>query len=254
MNELHTVALGKNGLASLPRNLDKMLELRELDLFMNKLRSVEFDSIVPKLNSLHLRANRLAELSATLERLPSLTQLDVSNNKIESLTPLSQLGKLTKLESSSCRLHNLSVFATPNLPLCKSISVLNVSCNRQITNLCDLQTPNLTELRAVGCSIDRVASKLEVCVKLRIMDLDGNPLRSLELNCVKLEILGLCNSKLHNFPRLERGQLLELATANARIKTLPLLSDVATACLKRLYLQGNNVSEIRTEFLNSLTV
>ena len=254
MGELHTLGLGRNQLTSIPPNLGKMIELRELDLFMNKLRILTLSEPVPKLHSLLLRANRIAELSDSLLNLSALTYLDVSNNKIESLLPLAQLPCLKKLECSSCKIINLNVFSMRDSPLCQSISVLNVSCNRQITSVVDLQTPNLTEMRAMNCSIDRVASKLTMCTKLKVLDLDGNPLRHVSLESPKLEVLAICGSKLHQFPVLDAGNLIEIASANTQLRRMPERADAATVNLRRLYLQRNNIAEIGSSYLESLTV
>lgn len=255
MGQLHTLALGKNNLSSVPSNLGKMAELRELDLFMNKLRALPIsEPAPPKLHSLMLRANRLAEVSETWLGLTALTYLDISSNKVESLAALANMARLTKLECSSCRLANLSLFADAESPLCKSISVINVSGNRQITRLSDFQTPNLTELRAMRCSIEHLASALEGCVKLKILDLDQNPLRSLLLRSPRLEVLAICGSKLHHFPVVEAGSLIEFASAHSMLRRLPAMASEASSHIKRLYLQHNGLSELGAGYLNSLLV
>lgn len=254
MPDLQTLGLGKNQLEDVPSNLGKMAELRELDLFMNRLRKLTLSEPVPKLHSLLLRANRLSELSESLQGLSALTHLDISNNAIESLMPLAKIPSLTRLECSSCRIANLNVLTMRETPLCQSIAIVNVSCNRQITSLVDMQTPNLIELRAMNCSIDRVASKLSSCKKLKILDLDGNPLRYMCLESPKLEILALCGSKLHEFPQLDAGSLIELASANTQLRRMPEYANAATASLRRLYLQRNNISNVCSTYLTSLTV
>ena len=255
MSDLHTIALGRNSLTEIPGDLGKMAELRELDLFMNKLRSVIIREPAPKLHTLLLRANRLSELSATLVGLTALTHLDISSNKIESLLPLADMERLTKLECSSCTLSNLQVFTVQSSLICKTLVFLNVSCNRQITAINDFQTPNLTELRAMNCSIERIASKLQSCIKLRILDLDGNPLRAAMLECPRLEVLAMCGSKLNQFPEILHGNLIELATANTHLRKMPsVCASSFTDGIKRLYLQGNKIAELSVAYLQSLTV
>ncbi len=254
MDKLHTLIMSKNSIRELPPGLGRMAELRELDLFMNKVSQAVFLEPIKDLHTLLLRANKLTELSTSLVCLKSLTHLDVSNNKIASLTPLAQMPRLTKLECAGCNVQSIALFSQANMPICNSLSVLVVSRNRELTTLCDMQCPQLTELRAAGCNIDRVATTLKNCPKLRIMDLDGNPIRDkVQFETPKLDNLGMCNTKTRDFPEMPTGALVELALANAQITHLPAKADASLQSLRRLYLQDNDIAEIAWSFLQDLT-
>ena len=253
LSKLQTLVLSKNSISELPPQICRMSELRELDLFMNKLREVHFKEPLMQLSSISLHANRIKELSSTLATLPMLTRLDISNNAISTLEPLGPAKKLQRLECSGCALLSLALLTQPDLPLNQSLTVLVVSRNRELTSIDDLRTPQLTELRAVSCNIERVTSNLEHCPKLRILDLDGNPIRErLRLNCAKLEMIGLCNTKVILFPDLNNGQLLELALADSRIAQLPRTVSPTLSLLRRLYLQGNEIVEFNSDFFHAL--
>ncbi len=255
MDKLQTLVLSKNAIREVPMAITRMAELRELDLFMNKIAQLAFLEPTRELRTLSVRANKLSELSDTLVQLRSLTHLDVSNNKIPSLVPLAHMPRLARLECAGCSLRSLAVLGQPNLPLCASLTVLVVSRNPELTTLCDLSCPLLSELRAVGCSIDRVPTSFQNCPRLRVLDLDSNPVSELlSLATPKLENLGVCNTKLHLFPKLEFGALVELALANSQVARMPEKATPPLKTLRRLYLQENDIWEIQHDFLLELSL
>jgi Leucine-rich repeat (LRR) protein/serine/threonine protein phosphatase PrpC len=247
MQELVTIVLSKNQLTKTVA-LSAMAELKELDLFMNKVEEISFEKRPPKLHTLILRANKLTKISPQIAELMSLTHLDISNNDINTLSPLENCGSLTKLECAGCQLESLQIFAQYDLSICKTLKNIVVSRNHQITLLPDLQMPQLTEFRAVGCNIERT-STLEHCPLLRILDLDNNPIRDrADFRCPRLEMLGLCNTKVTETPMLVSEHTTELALANACIIELP---PTVPKSLQRLYLQENHISELPAGFIDS---
>ena len=247
LGNLQTLVLAKNDLVEIPP-LPNLTELRELELFMNKVERLDFRTSLPKLATLSVRANRLTEVPAGLTSLSALTHLDISNNEIASLYALSKVENLTKLECAGCKLHSLSIFCQPNLSLCVKLAYLNVANNDELSSIPDLQLPQLIQLRASACSIDRVAP-LEQCTSLRVLDLDSNPLRQRPmLKAPVLEQIGVCNTKLNELPQLD-ASMKEIAAAGARLTSLP---EALQASVRRLYLQDNRLESVSMHFLESM--
>jgi hypothetical protein len=82
-------------LTKVPMGVEKLTQLKELELSHNKLTSVEGLEKLPQLRVLYLDYNKLTELPQGLEKLTQLTKLSLKNHQ---LTNLKGLEKLTKLE------------------------------------------------------------------------------------------------------------------------------------------------------------
>mmetsp|Transcript_5009 Transcript_5009/g.11727 ORF Transcript_5009/g.11727 Transcript_5009/m.11727 type:complete len:296 (+) Transcript_5009:14-901(+) len=97
-SKTRVLALGKCELKSIPQDALKLVELKSVDLSMNKLSKLP-ESISDwgaKLHTLNLGSNELVSLPESVGDLVGLKKLIISSNKLK-LLPLS-LGKLTSLQ------------------------------------------------------------------------------------------------------------------------------------------------------------
>ena len=84
-----------NQLTEVPKGLEKLTQLTELELGGNQLTDVKGLEMLTKLTFLNLQSNQLTEVPKELEKLTKLTWLPLDYNK---LTDVKGVEKLTKLE------------------------------------------------------------------------------------------------------------------------------------------------------------
>ena len=167
-----TLNLSKNFLTEIPKTRG-MQSLKEMNVFLNKLKSIECIRSMTSLQTLCLRANQISALPQSFAKMRSLTELDVSNNRISSLDLICELESLKKLEMIGCCLSSLEALCHVENNICNTLEILNVSRNIELVTLPSLCTSKLYELRAMQCNILSVSS-LQHCPSLRLLYLDGN--------------------------------------------------------------------------------
>uniref|UniRef100_A0A3Q1FZG5 Leucine rich repeat containing 18b n=1 Tax=Acanthochromis polyacanthus TaxID=80966 RepID=A0A3Q1FZG5_9TELE len=141
-------------IAAVPKCLQKLCEVDELDMSRNLIRKIpDFIDLFVSIRVLDLHSNYIEELPVTIGRLQNLLVLNLCNNRLTSLP--SELGLLAKLQTLHLGLNQLDA-----LPA--SIG-------------------ELKELRHIGLSDNRF-TRIPSCIsrlnKLQKVNLDRNPMRA----------------------------------------------------------------------------
>ncbi|KAF1374191.1 hypothetical protein PFLUV_G00246980 [Perca fluviatilis] len=149
--------LGFKELAAVPKCIQKLCEMDELDLSRNLIAKVpDFIGNFMKIRVLDLHSNYLEELPVTIGRLQTLLVLNLCNNRLTSLP--SEIGLLKNLQTL-----NLGINQLESLP--SSISALK-------------------DLRHIGLSdnrFTRVPGCLRKLSNLERINLDRNPIATEEV-------------------------------------------------------------------------
>ncbi|XP_017286207.1 volume-regulated anion channel subunit LRRC8D [Kryptolebias marmoratus] len=184
--ELHSCELER-----IPHAIFSLINLQELDLKSNNIRTIEeiisFQHLkrltclklwhnkiitipssigqVKSLESLHLSHNKLESLSPALFLLPKLRHLDVSHNSITVLPP--DVGLVHNLQHLAINSNKLEALPKP-LFRCTKLKVLCLG-NNALTTLPDAvgQLVQLTHLELRGNCLDRLPAHLGNCRLLR---------------------------------------------------------------------------------------
>ena len=101
--------LGRKKLTELPKALEKLTQLKRLDLYGNQLTDVKGLEKLTQLKKLYLNHNRLTELPKGLEKLTQLTYLNLGYNKLTDVKGLEKLTQLEELKLHGEKLTELSV-------------------------------------------------------------------------------------------------------------------------------------------------
>ena len=125
VTELH---LSNNLLAEVPKELEKLTQLKYLHLDKNKLTNVKGLEKLTQLKTLNLRSNRLTEVPKELEKLTQLTSLELGVNQ---LTSLKGLENLTQLKTLSLKFSQLA--DVKGLVKLDQLEVLDLSYNPALT-------------------------------------------------------------------------------------------------------------------------
>ncbi|KAL7385930.1 hypothetical protein ABVT39_002019 [Epinephelus coioides] len=184
--ELHTCELER-----IPHAIFSLINLQELDLKSNNIRTIEeiisFQHLkrltclklwhnkiitipssigqVKSLEALHLSHNKLESLPPALFTLPKLRHLDVGHNSITVLPP--DVGLLHNLQHLAINSNKLEVLPKP-LFRCTKLKVLCLG-NNALTVLPETvgQLVQLTQLELKGNCLDRLPPQLGNCRLLR---------------------------------------------------------------------------------------
>lgn len=162
--------------------LKKLIQLKELNISINKLTSLDVSNCI-NLSILYAYRNSLTSVNIP----SSLTRLDSSNNKLTNID-LSKNSKLINLLLSNNQLENLNISNNPALTSleCYSnkLTYLDTSKNTELTSL--VLTQNLLT------SID-----ISKNLKLSTLTITNNPLTSIDIsNNTLLKIVQLSNNQL----------------------------------------------------------
>lgn len=119
---LEKLTLSGCGLTSV-NALDTAINIVELDISNNTIRSIEAVQNMPSLKVLNCKKNVIVDLTP-LTKNSNLTQLDISYNAITTIAPLSKLTGLTLLEAN-----NNAITDIGSIDTLTSLSYLNLSYN-----------------------------------------------------------------------------------------------------------------------------
>ncbi len=116
-----------SGLTEVPKGIEKLTQLKDLDLWHNKLTSVKSLEKLTQLRSLALFNNQLTSVKG-LEKLTKLTTLHLNDNK---LTEVKGLEKLTQLKGLALGKNKLT--DVEGLEKLTQLITLNLSNNPDLT-------------------------------------------------------------------------------------------------------------------------
>jgi len=240
---LRKLCLRQNHISVLdPEVLNKLEALEELDVYDNKIKSVD-DALITlsKLSVLDLSFNLLRRVPETFHHLQSLKTVFFVQNKISHITGLDGVGAtLRSLELGGNRLRKIEnldalvnleelwlgknkITRLENLGSLKRLKILSIQSNR-ITKLEGLENlESLEELYLSHNGIERLEG-LENNLKLRTLDIGNNFVKVLEnvSHLSHLEELWTNDNKISSLDDLE-----------------PQLKRIST--LETIYLEGNPV-------------
>lgn len=165
-----------------------------------------------------------------------LSDLDCSYNKIEALN----LSKARGLEDLNCSHNNIR-----ELDLSKNAYMTRLICRNNMLEQLDLSSN--TYLRVLVCSSNRISTlNLTQCGRLEGLDCEDNGLTSLDISFNNL--LTDLNCEKNKMNNLNLKGLVLLEDVHCGHNNLTRLT-LDSPCLRRLYIQGNNIKDEEMEEL-----
>jgi leucine-rich repeat protein SHOC2 len=239
--------LESSDLHELPKGLEKMSCLTNLNLSNNKLRHI-FDElcVMTRLIRLDLRKNAIASLPLRISALSHLCGIHISNNLVTILTPLQWTNAaFTEIAASNCRLRAIPFVSGAllrNVDLSgndisgglewmtkwNNVVSLNLSCN--CLSLLNPDIRIMQALESLDVSSNKLAqipSEIGLCKALSVLLISHNLLTELPMEIfklVRLSRLSVDNNRIRvlspNIGALTR--LRELQLACNCLTTLPM--------------------------------
>ncbi|KAM8888928.1 leucine-rich repeat-containing protein 40 isoform 1-T1 [Synchiropus picturatus] len=206
------------------------------------------------LTKLLLSSNQLTCLSDDIKLLPALTTLDLHDNKLNSLpASLGELQELQQLRLSHNQLRSLPV----EVCTLRNLRSLTLQQN-MLENLPEElgQMGNLTELDVSNNQLSVLPSSLGHLTCLQKLHLQHNKLSCLPESLVQLtgvKVLDCSNNQITDIPpSLSKMKALEqLYLRHNKIHSLPQLP---APSLKEFYIGNNQIEQLESEQLSSLSV
>lgn len=205
------------------------------------------------LSKLLLSSNQLTTLSDDIRLLPGLTTLDLHDNKLTSLP--SALGELEQLQQ--LRLSNNLLSSLP-LQMCGLRNLRSLTLQKNLLELLPEelgQLEGLTELVLSSNHLKSLPSGLGGLACLQKLDLSHNQLTSLPDSLAKLtslKVLDCSNNQLTGVPA-GLSEMTNLEQLYLRHNKLRLLPQLCAPNLKELYLGNNQIDQLESEQLASLS-
>ncbi|EAF9641305.1 LPXTG cell wall anchor domain-containing protein [Listeria monocytogenes] len=203
--------------------VENLTNLTNLDLYNNQISDISPLANLTNLSNLNLYSNQISNLSPLENLTTNLTRLDLGYNQISDISPLKNLSNMGGLYLGKNQITDLSLF--PNMP---KLSILDLSGN-QISDLSPLMNVNLSNIGRLFLSNNQIS--------------DISPL----MNLTAPEV-SLANNQISDLSPLVGSKLSSnlgtLNLINNEISDTSLLMDANMANLIRLYLEGNQISDI----------
>ncbi|XP_067454161.1 leucine-rich repeat-containing protein 40 isoform X2 [Thunnus thynnus] len=206
------------------------------------------------LTKLLLSSNQLTQLSDDIRLLPGLSTLDLHDNQLSSLpSALGELQELQQLRLSHNQLRSLpvEVYTLKNL---RSLTLQQNLLESLPEELGQLE--NLTELDLSNNQLTSLPSTLGRLTCLQKLHLCHNKLSCLPDSLTQLtnvKLLDCSNNQLTDIPA-SLSEMLALEQLYLRHNKLRLLPQLPAPALKELYVGNNQIEQLETEQLASLTV
>ncbi|XP_062552496.1 leucine-rich repeat-containing protein 40-like [Armigeres subalbatus] len=179
---LQTLIALDNELPDLPRNIDKLVHLKTLNLAKNLLDKANltvFGSL-KELETVDLSSNQIHELIIGPIDLPSLRKLDVGHNKLKNIPSL--LGQLQSLEELTLSHNKLEYIEMSYLNGLTHLKVLDLRFNNLFLGyLSRVFLPNLEVLRLESCNLHQLDLLGIETPKLRKLYVEDNKLEYIEI-------------------------------------------------------------------------
>ena len=199
-------------LVALPASLRSCAALTRLEVSHNALEDVpdEISSGLTSLTCVRVRGNALKRFPAglALGAGASLRVLDARDNAIDRVPGPEVMGRLVALQELFLGSNRLCGPLPDSIgDGCVSLVTLDVSRNR-LTRLPKSLAKLRRTLAAVTCGendVDAVAPELGTCASLRVLDLTGNPLRSIRQSVLRGPVGGLLKLLRSRLPEGEAG-------------------------------------------------
>ena len=243
-------AIGKGKLTTSPTEpeLQKILNLTELDCSWNKIRDLSPVQNLNNLTTLSCDSNQIRDLSP-VQNLNKLTKLDCSFNQIRNLSPVQNLNKLTTLSCWGNQIIDLSPVQNLN-----NLTKLDCSFN-QIRNLSPVQ--NLNKLTDLDCRYNQIIdlSPVQKLNKLTDLDCSANQIRDLSpvQNLNKLTYLNCRLNQIRDLSPVQNlNNLTSLGCSENQIRDLSPVQNLNN--LTSLFCSDNQIIDLSpVQNLNNLT-
>ncbi|AMD19900.1 HCL251Cp [Eremothecium sinecaudum] len=172
---LEELDLYDNRIKHISRNVNKLVNLKSLDLSFNKIKHIKNLENLERLESLYFVQNKISTIE-NLNSFPNLKSLELGGNNITDIGPESLKG-LSTLEE--IWLGKNSISRLMNLQYLKNLKILSIQSNKlkKIEGLEDLV--NLEELYLSHNFIEKIEG-LEKNTKLNTLDVTANRLTKIE--------------------------------------------------------------------------
>ncbi|KAI0483383.1 protein phosphatase 2C [Xylariaceae sp. FL0804] len=216
---------------SLPSTLNKLVNLRELDLKYNALTAVNIISELPKLEIMSADHNMISQFVGSFERVRSLKLNANPITKFEISYPVPTL-KVLNLSSAQLASIDSSFNCMVNLERLVLDRNYFVSLPNTIGNL-----RRLEHFSIAHNSVGELPAEIGCLNELRVLDVRGNNIRKLPMDiwwANKLETLNASSNVLENFPKPSSrqpqppGEPSASSPANKQLMTGPLSSASST--------------------------
>ena len=235
LTNLRNLELNGNKLTNLPTEIGWLTNLTNLDLYGNKLTNLPTEiGWLTNLTNLDLSNNHLTNLPSEIGRLTNLTNLDLYNNKLTKLP--AEIGRLTNLTSLNLWSNQLTSLPS-EIGRLTNLTNLDLS-NNHLTNL-PSEIGRLTNLTSLGLGsnhLTNLPSEIGRLTNLTSLNLSSNQLTSLPAEIVHLRnltSLDLSSNQLRTLPNeivrltnltlgLDANQLVTLITILEKIPNLKL--------------------------------
>lgn len=240
---LRELVLSQNSISTV-QGLDTLMDLVELDLYMNHIGHIPPTSFQnnPKLKKLDLSFNRIRILDAfPCNNLSRLHELYLIGNKIKQITGLHGMPNLVMLELGDNRIRVIE-----NLQELITLEGLWLGRNK-LTKMQNLDP--LLNLRRLGLQSNRIETieGLSHLVNLEELYLSNNGISSMDgiQSLVNLQVLDLAVNFIKNITNIENLTLLKEFWINGNllqsIEELHLLQNASN--LETVYLEGNPLAQ-----------
>lgn len=174
VDTLEELDLYDNRINHISSQLNKFVNMKNLDLSFNKIKNIKNIENLVELENLYFVQNKIKEIK-NLETLRKLKNLELGGNKIEEISEtMNSLGSLEQLWLGKNRIPRFQ-----NLGNLVNLRVLSIQSNR-ITKIEGLENlVNLEELYLSHNGISKIEN-LEKNTKLTVLDLTSNRISKLE--------------------------------------------------------------------------
>ncbi|MBS0603884.1 MAG: leucine-rich repeat domain-containing protein [Verrucomicrobia bacterium] len=216
LNQIANLNLSNLGIKTIPPQITKCTQLRELDLYNNNITDVSPLKNLGQLQKLDLAQNKITDVSA-LQNLLQLQTLELSSNQIRDISALANLAELRELNLIQNQIIDVSALGN-----CTQLRCLKLS-NNQITDVSALG--NLVELRVLNLAQNQIT--------------DISALR----NLTQLQQLFLNDNQIADVSALENlSQLQQLWLNHNQIADVSALGNLSH--LNCLDLNDNRISDV----------
>ena len=254
---LKELDVSSNQLTSLPSNIGKLVKLKELSVYSNQLTSLPSDiGKLVNLEKLVVSFNQLTSLPSSIcDGLVNLEELDVSENQLTSLPP--EIGKLVNLKQLYVGNNQLTSLP-PEIGKLVNLKNLSVYAN-QLTSLPSAICDGLVNLKELSVSDNRLTSlpfEIGKLVNLEELIVHNNQLTSLPSeigDLINLKELVVFQNQLISLPS-DIGKLVNLRglfVYKNRLTSLP--PDIGKLVnLKELVVYDNQLTSLPPDIGKSL--
>ncbi|CUM66206.1 uncharacterized protein PRCAT00003865001 [Priceomyces carsonii] len=245
---LEELDLYDNRINHISSSLNQLVNLKNLDLSFNKIKTIKNIDKLTKLENLYFVQNKIKEIK-NLETLKELKNLELGGNKIEFISQtMHSLESLTQLWLGKNKIHKFE-----NLDYLLNLRILSIQSNRisKIEGLDKLI--NLEELYLSHNGVETIEN-LDNNLKLQVLDVTSNKLTKLSnlSHLVNLTDFWCSYNQISSFQEIsqELGKLPVLDTVY--FEGNPVQTQNPTAYRRKLMLNlGPSLAKIDATYVRS---